>query len=650
MQARPSPLAVCILLMGCHEVVEPSDMPLEGEDAGQTSDAQLTLTVIEGEGAVVMWTGRALEPDERLERLDESGSWQLLARDGQSWVDTEPAPAYRWTGPLAEVLARPKHVELELGTPELPLIHEPGSTVQRSLAWEGPELDGLELGWALQRDGDDAWLVEDDGSPAWSFHAAPWRSYPAGEAPTLAIVEWEAASPHPALQTIECSLLASVEGRSWVLARAESQVLELGRELAWGDPHGHSNLSFDGCEDPDNYCAPRGEKPGADLFWEAEQAGLDFLALTDHAEFDTYTNFDLEIVLDIYEATLALAAEADGGPVLPIVGYEWTAAYTDEDGLDIGGHRTVIFERLDPCEGYWYGAGERAPSKHGWGIEDYESREASTGKPMTLADKIQLAAEDCEPVRWMSWFHHSAYQPPRAVDWTAGDNRVVQDRMVEIHSEHGSSECYDPELEGCRWNINTERLAGYGSVQQALQEGFQLGFVGGTDNHEARPGSTDDGPGPIAGSHDEDGDGIMDVYRLMNAPGAVTGVYWQGEELTRALLFDGIWQRNTVAASWLFDSVRVLAVGQDGEVYLPGSEVPSHASPLRVIIELEEEVMDEWQILLLDPWNQVSARADDRRLDVDIDLAPGEVRYLRVDAWSGKTHHRLWASPWFGLD
>ena len=383
---------------------------------------------------------------------------------------------------------------------------------------------------------------------------------------------------------------------------------------------------------------------------QAEQAGLEFLALTDHAEWETYINLEHDYTLNIWEKTLELAARAEGGPVLPVVAFEWTGAYENKDGENIGGHRIVYFEDLDPCEEFWKSAGEREQAKSAWGLESYTLRSRAAGKPQVLVEALEATAEICGATRWLSWFHHTAYSPPRPVAWSEDVNRMLNDSVVEILSEHGSSECYDTTLEGSRWNVNMDRWAGKGSVQEALQVGLHLGFVGGTDNHEARPGSVEDGAGPIASYYDENGDGYEDPYHFMTAPGSITGVLYAGAELDRPALFDGIEARNTVAATWLFDEVRVVAVGQDGEVYLPGSEVPAIASPLRLVVEIGEEVMDTWQILLLDPWNNVHAMAEERRLDTDIDLAPGDARYLRVDAWSDKVQHRLWVSPFFGVE
>ena len=60
----------------------------------------------------------------------------------------------------------------------------------------------------------------------------------------------------------------------------------------------------------------------------------------------------------------------------------------------------------------------------------------------------------------------------RAGDWTKSDAEL--ERLVELHSVHGSFE----------WFAN-----------RYLQNGFELGFVGGGDDHMAKPGLA---PAPIS--------------------------------------------------------------------------------------------------------------------------------------------------------
>ncbi len=220
------------------------------------------------------------------------------------------------------------------------------------------------------------------------------------------------------------------------------------------------------------------------------------------------------------------------------------------------------------------------------------------------------------------------------------------ERLAERDSEHGSSECWDLSLDGCDWNVDADLAVSWGSVQAALQTGYALGFVSGTDSHDGRPGSMADGPGAIVGSSGEDDSG----YHLQFAPGGITGVLAAGDQPGRSDIVDAIEIRNTYASSWLFDEVRIAAVGQDGLVYLPGDDVPAAASPLDLLVEVDDEVVETWQIQLLDPENGIWLDVEHSSLEEPMDQAAGEVRYVRVKAWMQGQEHRLWASPFFGVE
>jgi hypothetical protein len=638
-----------LLALGCHPLVEPGHQEDPTLPTGSIVLPPPSVTALESQDRVSLWLDRELARGERVEWLDHEGRWQPLGRSGQVWLHDAPAQAYRWRGPEDEVVVRPQRGQLFFERPEAPLLQAPGDLVWRGMSWDGPRLDSLELALAIQREQDGAWLVVDAAGPNWTEEAQPCSSFGPGQLPEQVELIWYAEADTPSVDWFTVSLMVVYEGRTWVIAQAQDEVMELGRHTAWGDFHNHTNLSFDGCEDTEDFCTPRGELPGSDLFEQAASVGLDFLALTDHAEWSTWENLQTGARQDIYEATLALATEAEGGPVMPIVGMEWTGAYDTGRGAEAGGHRTVIFEDLEPCEDYWVGAGIRGESKAEWGIEHYSRRGRFAETPDALVAAHEEADGTCGETRRLSWFHHPALKPPRPVDWNLDLNHLG-DSVVEIHSEHGSSECYDVLLDGCDWQVNLDRHVGKGAVQVALQAGHVLGFVGGTDNHEARPGSLDDGPGPIASSHDENGDGFIEPYHLLHSPGAVSGVMVAGPSLTRGALFDAIEARSTVAATFIVEDLRVAALGRDGRLYLPGSEIPADASPLRLMVEIADDRIDLWNIQLLDPWNDIHAQVDEPTLDMDIDIAPGEVRYLRVRAYSGGEEHRVWVSPFFGVE
>src|SRR5687768_2247265 len=71
--------------------------------------------------------------------------------------------------------------------------------------------------------------------------------------------------------------------------------------VAWGDVHNHTNLSQDGCEDSEAACGPDSFLPGEAVFANAQANGLDFAAMTDHAEFSRYQRDADAVDLDVWD-------------------------------------------------------------------------------------------------------------------------------------------------------------------------------------------------------------------------------------------------------------------------------------------------------------------------------------------------------------
>ena len=85
--------------------------------------------------------------------------------------------------------------------------------------------------------------------------------------------------------------------------------------------------------------------------------------------------------------------------------------------------------------------------------------------------------------------HHPAYPLDRfitGVDWRYHDPSM--EFLVEIYSKQGTSEYH-----GNPRPVNNARAEGH--VQYALNKGYRLGFVGGSDTHITRPGSIIKEPG-----------------------------------------------------------------------------------------------------------------------------------------------------------
>lgn len=432
--------------------------------------------------------------------------------------------------------------------------------------------------------------------------------------------------------------------------------VEEGSTWVWGDLHAHSGWSYDGCEQPDANCTPRGETPAADFFEQAEDADLDFAALTDHAEADSLS-LDGEggPALDIWDGQAAVVSAARGGPVLPILGYEWTAYDSAvREGHSRGSHRTVLLSDPSACVAWRVpGSALRAASENRpEGAPDFSQRaDASiSNRAAQLAQALDDAAGRCPEVEALSFVHHSAWDPPEPTDWLLDENRLGDDRLIEIFSEHGSSECADLGAEGCDWATEPDHYYPDGAAQTALDRGLTVGFVGGTDSHDGRPGSLEDGPSAVAQWEDVDQDGVPDSPRRQLTGGGLTGVLLAaGEPLDAAHLFDNLSARRTLATSGPRPELRAAVFDDAGQAWSFGEAVPSEGT-LRVEVELSalsEEELD-LRLELIGPGGALLAWSADASLHAEWDPAPGDTLYLRARFFrSDGEEDRLWLSPWF---
>lgn len=433
-------------------------------------------------------------------------------------------------------------------------------------------------------------------------------------------------------------------------------------DLAWGDLHAHSAWSYDGCEEPDQLCTHSSTLPAEAFFAAAAEAGLDFAALTDHAEADLYT-WQADALHEqggaeaVWEGQQAAVLAAEGGPVLPVLGFEWTALQGPEEDAP-GGHRTVLLEDPAACAAYRV-AGRSLPDE-GWVPDQGERRfdqdpdRVVETLPAALWASLDAAGsyQGCSPSRWVAFAHHPAYANPQEVDWGDPANTPHGEGLVELYSEHGSSECADAQGPGCAWMLNTAQAwSPDGSVHAALDRGYGLGFTAGTDGHDSRPGSLADGPSHVA--HWAEGDGPEQHF----GPGGLTGVLVQGP-LDRPALFDGLLARRTVATSGPRPALQVWAEGDSGTRYNPGALVPREELPLALHLELgalaPAGTLAEDQVgavvieqlgrggLLLDSEDGPSFTGE---------WSERGWTYLRVRweraAGEGLDEERLWISPWF---
>jgi hypothetical protein len=435
------------------------------------------------------------------------------------------------------------------------------------------------------------------------------------------------------------------------LGTSDAVLLFAGRRLVWGDLHAHSGLSHDGCEEVGDDCRPRGDEPGEDFFARASDAALDFVAMTEHAEYLTYLPEDDGPEVSIWEAEQQRVQDAEG--LVALLGYEWTFV---RPGL-VGGHKTVLLEEVSSCASRRIGAGVSEPSTDlpgGGRFMDMNPEVVLSNR--ALWDALDAAQGTCPGSgRAVTFAHHPAWTPPEMVDWTDPVNTPDPDfePVVEIHSEHASSECADLSAEGCDWGLATEPTRIHypeGAVQTALAQGYRLGFVGGTDGHDARPGSIDDGPSCTSRMTDTDDDGIEDTFICHEQGGALTGVYTAADTLSRGALLDALFARETAATSGPRLPLRIVLRDGDGAVRLPGAAAA--AGDVAVYIALGEEDLDGLEFIeaaLLAPDNHTIAWTDTLPAILDVSLQDNTTAYLRLRLWDpdAEAEQRIWLSPWF---
>lgn len=420
--------------------------------------------------------------------------------------------------------------------------------------------------------------------------------------------------------------------------------------VAWGDLHAHSNLSHDGCEDPDTECAADEALPAELTFSRAEAYGLQFTAMTDHAEIATYERPDDAVSIDVWETTQDLIRAADEGPVFGIAGYEWTGNCSDDDSY-VPSHRTVLLENTEVCDEWRIPSCHQVPADGSagviYGLEYYGYSLLDPARlPSDLDTRLREVPTSCGETRWIAFFHHPAQGRPAPLDWSTELTVIPGDTVVEIASEHGSSEC-DTRVatEGCDWRFNEDDYQDAGSIQYMLQQKdgdgallHPLGFVGGTDNHMAEPGRLSGDLGYVRNIQDRDPD---PAWHNQFSLGTVTGILSWDETIDRGDVFDALAARHTVVGSLPFTGLQIYGTGTDGNVYLPGDDVPTTAQPLVVTVTLDDPNVTEWEAELVDPLGQVSD-------PTYVEIPANDARYLRLRVWVDKEEHRVFASPWFG--
>jgi hypothetical protein len=268
--------------------------------------------------------------------------------------------------------------------------------------------------------------------------------------------------------------LTGISGKSNIIEVSEH---EPGWRLYWGDLHSQTFFS-DGLRVPE------------ELYHFAHHEGfLDIFALADHCEWLTDDQWDYftRVTNRFYRP----------GHYVTLVGLEWTHREL--------GHRCVYYP------------GDGGPILR------------STEQAADSLPKLYAAAREHGALVIP---HHSA-NAEMGVDWD-GPHDAEQVRLVEIYSVWGNSECRAE-----RGNSRPIRVLGGERagrhVADALQRGLRLGFIGGGDIHDGRPGD--------------------DLHALQESPEMYRRLYRQGtmgvwaRKLTREAVWEALWNRRVYATT-----------------------------------------------------------------------------------------------------
>ncbi len=657
-------LPLLLLVIGCSSPREDSSQ------SPGSPDAPPALYGLQGSEGALLWVEAAAEGSWILER-DLAGGWEELAEGSGPWFDPDALAntLYRLSDPASGEAGDslvPSAMALELAAARRGLIYLADEEAALDWTVDLPDLSEFPpaTGLLLQlEEKDETWFLDPsclekgDTSSCWTSDFASLQELESVSASQS--MSFAAETDSPGQVELSVRLAALLDGEQpTTVGQASISLLLLGRKLAFGDLHAHCNLSMDGCEDRDADCADREESAGVAFFAEAMANGLDFAALTDHAEYVTYhpDGSPLSAGTDIWDEQDRLVQEAEGvDGFVPILGYEWTFDNKTGNGTFDGGHKTVIFDGTDICSDYRVAAPTISDA-----FNKNRNGELYVGPNPVLAEdvpsfweRLDEAADSCGEERLISFFHHTALSTPQPVDWAAEHNAPDEryETLVEIYSEHGASECADTEAEHCGWGLpeDSTYLGEEGSLQAALALGHRLGVIAGTDSHDSRPGSLGDGPSCTSYWRDEDGDG-QDELNCLHYGGGLAGALYEAE-LTRESLFDALFARNTLATSGPMVSVRAAVLDSAGNVSLPGGTVDAEAGPHQVIVSVEES-LDAATLLsihLLDQDGATLAESLDELLEENLSLSSGDAVYarIRLQPEGVDDEARIWTSPFY---
>jgi hypothetical protein len=255
--------------------------------------------------------------------------------------------------------------------------------------------------------------------------------------------------------------------------------------IVWGDPHWQTFFS-DGIRSPEELYA-----------FARDEAFLDFGAISDHMEAITDRQWDyFQAVTNDYN---------EPERFVTLIGQEWT---NHNPAVGAPGHRNIYYR------------GDCGPAMRS---NDHDCN--------TLA-KLWSKLDSITDTEAIAIPHHSA-NVIMGVDWAKGWNPKYE-RAVEMYSVWGGSECHKDDGNTRPIKASNGEIKGR-HVRDALNLGYKMGFVGGGDIHDGRPGDS------LSSLQPE-----IPAYKELYPQGLTAASV---SALTRENVFDAIKNHNTYATT-----------------------------------------------------------------------------------------------------
>ncbi len=282
-----------------------------------------------------------------------------------------------------------------------------------------------------------------------------------------------------------------------------------GETFFLGELHSHTGASGDGGSSDLGVCDVDCGAV-ADLGLSARGAGLDFMAVTDHVNGPA-TAIPQDFAL-VWNQLLGVHDPDTGLVTIP--GAEIWLRWPDGSPI---GHKDVLFFDDDTALLQTVRMVDTQPNG-----DDSLTLEACAD----LWTWMESLETRFGPALLLP--HHPALSIPMETDWSCHSD--TWSPVVEVYSAHGNSLSHPSD-----WDPPWSEGVAAGTVEEALERGLGLGFVGGTDAHDTRPGSVCDLDGEAP---DHPYGGSLTVVVLP-----------EGEALSRQRVYQALVDRRTYTTS-----------------------------------------------------------------------------------------------------